>query len=288
MSTELDIHASKVSRVFLRLIRLDELSGDEILVSSHNTLPSARVTLYHVKKKNSTQTRQKSVFRFFVSFEGVIEPEFTGGISPGSSRLVKTTNSHNTGVPIPAQACVFPIVIFFPFERHGQAVGPPRATKASQAPPEVVCVEEAIELGVYGDDADITAVSPPHDGPADLTGAVVDIGVDAEGAIDLQLQDILVLGGDAVDVLESDALGPGVVQDAQVVAQGAQLAVQALALDLQLAGGFGDAELGRVEGQDALGVGAGVVAGQVAFQSGAAVGGLAVEGGEGLRVGLEA
>lgn len=146
-------------------------------------------------------------------------------------------------------------------KRQGKQAFHPQSIQNSKARPKMIGIEEAVKGRVNSNNADMAPRRIPHHGPRDGARVGIPVGLDAQGPINPQFQDGLVLGrlfGGVVVTLIALVL-----EAAQSGAQGAQFAFQTLALNLEVRGGFGEAELLRVEGQDALGVGGWVVAGLV-------------------------
>ena len=127
---------------------------------------------------------------------------------------------------------------------------------SSHASPKVVCIEEAVELGIDSDDIDSPTSRIPDDSALELARSSILLGIDAQGAIDLQLEHVFILD----TLLPLAALVPGLLDHTQLVLEPPQLPLQSLALDLELRGGLRDAEFLSVEGEDVLGVAGWVVA----------------------------
>lgn len=130
-------------------------------------------------------------------------------------------------------------------------------TSHSQASPKVICVEEAVKLGINIDDIDIAPLPVPNNSPLDLARDGVLLSIDTQRAIDTQPEHILVLQPPLLPVPTS--LLACLLDNAQLVLETPELALQPLALNLEVGARLRDSEFIRVEGEDLGGVGAGVV-----------------------------
>lgn len=133
------------------------------------------------------------------------------------------------------------------------------------AVPEVVCVEEAIELRIQIDDIDAPLCSIPNNGTGKVASVVVLFGVNAQAAVNTEFQSGRVLSvlvfhewtvvkhlHDLIFslVLSTLEIITLIVQLLQLFLQSIDFGAQSLGLNLELIGSLCDSELFRVQSQD--------------------------------------